>query len=178
MSLCLLSWPQVQASKSFGADLGPQSSDQSVRPPAEPRAGGPRPYLLRLPIALLVLIVAANKPKALSAARGDWDIFDVLQSHILPGQAGFFIASACKRLKRAATRCDCGQQKSARRDWPQPIAIRRKSVPHRFTRQRWFSHKCSEYRRRSASCSRFQRRSARPRKKNAPAEHTFGLQNR
>jgi hypothetical protein len=28
---------------------------------------------------------AANKPKALSAASGDWDIFDVLQSHILPG---------------------------------------------------------------------------------------------
>jgi hypothetical protein len=27
---------------------------------------------------------AANKPKALSAASGDWDIFDVLQSHILP----------------------------------------------------------------------------------------------
>ena len=27
----------------------------------------------------------ANKPKALSTARGDWDIFDVLQSHILPG---------------------------------------------------------------------------------------------
>jgi hypothetical protein len=28
---------------------------------------------------------AANKPKALSAARGDWDIVDDLQSHILPG---------------------------------------------------------------------------------------------
>jgi hypothetical protein len=28
---------------------------------------------------------AANKPKALSVACGDWDIFDVLQSHILPG---------------------------------------------------------------------------------------------
>ncbi|MBT8466613.1 MAG: hypothetical protein KJO57_18200, partial [Deltaproteobacteria bacterium] len=27
---------------------------------------------------------AANKPKALSTARGDLDIFDVLQSHILP----------------------------------------------------------------------------------------------
>jgi hypothetical protein len=27
----------------------------------------------------------ANKPKALRAASGDWDIFDVLQSHILPG---------------------------------------------------------------------------------------------
>jgi len=29
--------------------------------------------------------LVANKPKALSAACGDWDIFDVLQSHILPG---------------------------------------------------------------------------------------------
>jgi hypothetical protein len=28
---------------------------------------------------------AANKLKALSVACGDWDIFDVLQSHILPG---------------------------------------------------------------------------------------------
>ena len=28
---------------------------------------------------------AANKPKALSSASRDWDIFDVLQSHILPG---------------------------------------------------------------------------------------------
>ena len=31
------------------------------------------------------LLARANKPKALIAASGDWDIFDVLQSHILPG---------------------------------------------------------------------------------------------
>ena len=36
---------------------------------------------------------AANKPKALSAASGDWDIFDVLQSHILPEQVGSFFGA-------------------------------------------------------------------------------------
>jgi hypothetical protein len=65
-------------------------------------AGGRHPWHvcgLALPEAL-----AANKPKALSAARGDWDISDVLQSHILPQQVGSLSGAERRYLSSTVTR--------------------------------------------------------------------------
>ena len=51
---------------------------------------------------------AANKPKALSAAHGDWDIFDVLQSHILPCPTA---STSVKETEHHATSRNGAQQK-------------------------------------------------------------------
>ena len=95
-----------------------------------------------------------------------------------PVQAASFIATACKPVKLAATRCDFRQQEISQRDWLRLIAIPRDSVSRSFNQYRWLSHRCMECRPRSASCGRFQRKTARPTKKNAPFENTLGLQNR
>ena len=57
------------------------AADQEAQRDVGSHAGDPESESLA---GSVLFAPVANKPKALSAARGGWDIFDVLQSHILP----------------------------------------------------------------------------------------------
>ena len=84
-----------QSERTFSRGMrGNLDSDKRTRPghlvriPKWPnRDDPPSPATPLCPSLSSCRLPNANKPKALSAANGDWDIFDVLQSHILPEQS-------------------------------------------------------------------------------------------